>query len=76
MRVERAKQIYDEKYRTLLEPNQSGRFVAVEPDSGEHFVADTFDAAVEAARKVYPTRLPHIIRVGHAAALHIGGISS
>lgn len=31
-----------------------GRFVAIEPESGEYFLADTLDAAVQAARARYP----------------------
>ena len=71
--IERAKRIYDERLRAALEADHPGRFVAVEPESGEHFLADTFDAAVEAARAAHPSRLPHVMRVGHPAALHIGG---
>ena len=71
--IERAKRIYDERLRVALEAEHAGRFVAVEPESGEHFLADTFDAAVEAARTAHPSRLSHVMRVGHPAALYIGG---
>ncbi|MGL6095551.1 MAG: hypothetical protein ACRC7O_07125 [Fimbriiglobus sp.] len=71
--VDRAKQLYDERLRAGMEADHPNRFVAVEPDSGDYFLADTFDAAVAAARSAYPSRLPHVIRVGHLAALHIGG---
>jgi hypothetical protein len=71
--IERAKRIYDERLRAALEADHTDRYVAVEPESGEHFLADTFDGAVEAARAAHPSRLPHVMRVGHAAALHIGG---
>lgn len=71
--IERAKRIYEERLRATLEAGHLGRYVAVEPESGDHFLADTFDGAVEAARLAHPSRLPHVIRVGHAAALHIGG---
>lgn len=71
--IERAKRIYDERLRDALEADHRDRFVAVEPDSGEYFLADTFDGAVEAARAAHPSRLPHVMRVGHTAALHIGG---
>jgi hypothetical protein len=71
--IERAKRIYEDRLRAPLEADHLGRFVAVEPESGEYFLADTFDAAVAAARAAHPTRLPHVMRVGHPAALHIGG---
>lgn len=71
--IERAKRLYDEHLRVTLEAEQPGRFVAVEPESGEHFLADSFDAAVRAARAAHPSRLSHVLRVGHTAALHLGG---
>ncbi len=71
--AERARLIYDERLRAALEDQHAGRFVAVEPESGDYFLADTFDAAAEAAQVAYPSRLPHVMRVGHAAALHMGG---
>ena len=74
--AERAKRIYDERLRAALEAGHPGRFVAIEPDSGEYFLADTLDAAVRAARTKYPARLSHVVRVGHPAALHFGGVWS
>ena len=50
------------------------RFVAIEPESGEYFLGDTFDEAVKSARTKYPSRLSHTIRIGHRAAFHIGGV--
>ena len=68
-----AKRIYEERLRETLEQSHRDQFVAIEPESGDHFLADTFDGAVEAARAAHPSRLPHVLRVGHAAALHMGG---
>ena len=70
--IERAKQIYVARLQADLESKHRGRFVAIEPDSGEFFLGDTFDAAVKAARTKYPSRLSHTIRIGHEAAFHIG----
>lgn len=74
--IERAKRIHEERLKATLEADHSNRYVAIEPESGDHFLADTFDGAVEAARFAYPMRLSHVMRVGHAAALHIGGLWS
>lgn len=70
--IARAKEIYDEQLRNDLERNHMNRFVAIEPDSGESFVDDTFDGAVKLARSKHPTKLSHTIHIGHAAAFHIG----
>jgi len=73
--INRAKQIYADQLRTNLEARHRDRFVAIEPESGEHFLADTFDEAVKSARTKYPARQSHTIRIGHRAAFHIGGLA-
>ena len=72
--IDRAKRIYVEQLQTVLEPQHLNRFVAIEPESGEYFLGDTFDAAVKSARAKYPSRLSHTIRIGHRAAFHLGGL--
>lgn len=71
--IDRAKQIYADQLQTKLESQHMDRFVAIEPESGEYFLGDTFDEAVKSARTKYPSRLSHTIRIGHRAAFHIGG---
>ena len=72
--IDRAKRLYAERLQAALEAHHRGRFVAIEPDSGEHFLADTLDGAVRAARTRHPNRLSYTIRIGHIAALHLGGV--
>lgn len=74
--AERAKQIYDASLRANLELSYRDQFVAIEPESGDHFIADTLDSAVRAARAKYPSRLSHVVRIGHPAALHLGSSQS
>ncbi|MEX0865959.1 MAG: hypothetical protein WD030_01285 [Pirellulales bacterium] len=69
--VERAKAIYFERLQTTLEAEHPDRYVAVEPESGDYFLGDTIDEAVKSARTKYPTRLSHILRIGHRAALRL-----
>lgn len=71
--VVRAKRLYVERLQVTLEASHRGQFVAIEPDSGDHFVSDTLDWAVRAARVKHPSRLSHLIRTGHPAAFHFGG---
>jgi hypothetical protein len=71
--IDRAKQLYAVRLQQDLESQHLHRFVAIEPDSGDYFLGDTFDEAVESASEKYPTRLTHTIRIGHRAAFHIGG---
>ncbi len=70
--IARAKTIYEQRLKSSLEASHTDQFVAIEPDSGEFFVAKTFDEAVKLARSKYPSKLSHTIRVGHTAAFHLG----
>jgi hypothetical protein len=70
--IERAKRIYAEQLQAVLETQHRDRFVAIEPESGEYFLGDTFDEAVKSARAKHPSRLSHTIRIGHRAAFHMG----
>jgi len=72
--IDRARRIYADQLQNELESQHRDRFVAIEPESGEYFLGDTFDEAVKSARTKYPSRLSHTIRVGHGAAFHIGGL--
>ena len=51
---------------------EHGEFACIEPESGECFLGKTLDEAVNKALDAYPDRLTHTLRVGHAAALHLG----
>jgi hypothetical protein len=74
--AEKAKSIYATRLKQQLELTQLNKFVAIEPESGEYFVADSFSRAVANARQVYPDRLAFVVRVGHNAAIHIGGVTT
>ncbi len=70
--VRRAEEVYATRLRAALEPEHADEFVAIEPESGDYFLGRTLSQATEAARKTYPNRLTHVMRVGHRAALHFG----
>jgi hypothetical protein len=70
--AEAARRLYDEKLREKLEPDHSDEFVAIEPVSGEFFLAPTLSEAIGASRSKYPDRLAHALRVGHKATVHFG----
>ena len=70
--VRRAEEIYANRLRSVLEPEHMDEFVAIEPESGDYFVGKTLGEATQAARKSYPDRWTHAMRIGHSAALHFG----
>ena len=71
--IDKAQRLYDSRLRQTLEASDRGRYVAIEPESGDYFLGDTFDEAVNAALDTHADRLTHTIRVGFPAALHLGG---
>jgi hypothetical protein len=70
--IQAAKALYTEHLRTQLERDHMGQFVAIEPISTEYFLGKTLSEAVQAARKCFPDRLPHVMRVGLKSAIHFG----
>ncbi|HLG17427.1 MAG TPA: hypothetical protein VJH03_23480 [Blastocatellia bacterium] len=71
--VARGQQLYDDRLKARLEPEHVGRFAAIEPDFGKHFLGDTAIEALHAARKEMPEKLFYLVRIGHRAAYKIGG---
>lgn len=71
--VERGRRLYEEKLRGELEPENEGRFLAVDPDSENYFLGDTDVEALTAAREAMPDSLFYLVRVGYGTAHAIGG---
>jgi hypothetical protein len=73
--ADRAKALYADRLQVELEAHHLGRYVAIEPESGEYFLADSFGDAVADARNSHPQRISFVIRIGYDAALHLGGLA-
>jgi len=69
----RAEEIYDQQLRSQMEAQNPGWFVAIEPDSGRHFLGQSLSEAVAAARQAIPDHICYVIRIGHDVAIHLGG---
>jgi len=72
--IERAERLYEERLKAKLEPAHLHEFVAIEPESGDYFLGPTLSEASAACRAVHPDRRAHIMRIGHKAAVHMGGM--
>lgn len=70
--IDRSQKLYDEQLKQSLEANHLDRFVSIEPDSGDYFLADTLDQAVQNARQEHPNKISYTIKIGHLAPIHIG----
>ena len=68
----RAKRLYVSQLRERLELSEFGRYVSIEPETGDHFLGDTIDEAVNRALDKHPDRLTRTIRIGHRSAFHLG----
>jgi hypothetical protein len=66
--VESGQRLYDERLRELLEPLQVGRYVVIEPLSGNYFLGNTGTEALLEARRVLPEAMFYLARVGYSAA--------
>ena len=71
--IARGKKIYDKKLKGELEPGHTGRYVAVDPDTGQYFLGDTSAEAIGAAHDALPESHFYLARVGYDAAHSIGG---
>lgn len=71
--AERAHAIYEFQLRAKLEPAHVNEFVAIDTETGAHFLGRSMSDASRAARHARPEAIPFLIRIGHDTAIHIGG---
>ena len=71
--VESGQSFYDENLKRELEPEHTGRYVAIEPDSGRYFLADTGTDALLEAHRALPQSLFYLARVGYPSADTLSG---
>lgn len=50
------------------EPQENGKFLAIETDSGQKYLADTTAEALENARAANPGKLFYVVKVGFTSA--------
>jgi hypothetical protein len=69
----RGRTIYEEGLKASLEPEQKGRFVAIEPDSGRYFLGDNGADALVAAHQAMPGSEFYLKRIGFDTTYKLGG---
>lgn len=65
--AEEGAKIY-EKIKLQYEPQENGKFLAIETKSKDVFMGDSSSEAVESARKAHPNKVFYVVKVGHSAA--------
>jgi hypothetical protein len=71
--AERGQKFYQEKLQAVLEPEQIGEFVAIEPETERYFVGETDREALWAGRAALPDKLFFLVCIGYEAAHKVGG---
>ena len=62
--VNRTERVYAATLKTRLEAEHFGSLIALEPESGDYVLANTFRDIDVAAQKRFGTRPVHIFRIG------------
>jgi hypothetical protein len=65
--VARGQKIYDEKLRSILEPEHNGKYVVIDVDTGEYEVDEDHLAASDRAHKNKPGKVLFATKVGFGA---------
>ena len=73
--VERGKMIYEQHLKALLEPENRGKFLAIEPDSGRYFMGTDRSKLALDALDAMPGKLFFLMRIGFPAMDKWGGRS-
>lgn len=72
--VENAERVYDQTLRARLEADHFGSLIALDPESGDYVLAETFREIDAAAQRRFGNKPVHIFRVGGGGAVRIGGV--
>lgn len=67
------KRFYETHLKAVLEPQENGKFVAIEPESEKYFVGATAVEALTKSREQFPDKIFFLARVGFPSAYKIGG---
>jgi hypothetical protein len=71
--VEGGQRYYAEHLREQLEPEHAGRYIAIDPVTGQYFLGDTGTEALLEARQSLPETLFYLARVGYQVADTLSG---
>ena len=70
--IARGDQIYEGSLKKRLEASHKGRFVGIDPDSGNYFLGDIASEALWAAHKAMPKSQFYVRRIGYEVTHRLG----
>lgn len=56
-----------EKIKGKFEPDQKGKFLAININNEDTFLGDTSSEAVELAKKSYPDEVFYVVKIGYSS---------
>lgn len=65
-----------ETIKLKYEPAQNGKFLAIDIDSKDAFLAKTSSRAVELARQTHPNQIFYVVKIGYSAAETLASLTS
>jgi hypothetical protein len=68
----RGRDIYELRLRSQLEPDNIGKYLVIDIETGEYEIDDDGEASSLRARKKNPDGVRYGMRIGHRARGHIG----
>ena len=70
------RKFYNENLKKILEPEHTGEFVSIEPESGQYFLGKTGGQAIAEGSKVFPDKILYLARIGYKSAYKLGGFNA
>lgn len=74
--AQRGEKIYRERLKKKLEKGFLGKYVAIEVESEKYFVGSSLEEALEKARKKFPDKIFHSIKIGSEGIFTTSGLFS
>jgi len=65
--AEEGKRVYEE-VKHKYEPQDNGKFLAIDVDTKNTYVGETSSEAVEAAREAHPDKVFYVVKIGFSAS--------
>ena len=70
--AEKGERIYRNKFQKEYEEKYPGKFLAIDINSEQGFIADTPEEAIEKAQAANPSGPFHLIKIGAAGVFRVG----
>jgi len=73
--AEKGSEIY-EKIKINYEPQNNGKFLAIDIDSGKVYLGNSSSDAVQLAMKAHPDKVFYVVKIGYSATEILANMAS